>query len=272
MFGIHFSNRAEAVIFYNAIVTEQRLWLFKEYNEFYEVELVNASLNGKAYVEAIRSFLQVIRKRKMLGWMEGVLKHRYHYEDMEEIHRMLEIGQDFEAHPPAGVKLPPVYHYLRAFIQDYLAGRTYVEFDEMAAACLENVHESVIEYTGKIIDEYKQEESYQLMLDSWRQRVHHKDTGVQLLHLLDDGGLVYYHDEGNPVRDSETTLYKKQYPDASISELPIKWPVTTALVHAPEQLIIYSDRSQDSNLELLMNIFEEKASWKPKSNFPFDNA
>ncbi|SDN77953.1 sporulation protein YtxC [Halobacillus sp. SY10] len=269
MFCIHFSNRTEAILFYNAIVSEQKLWIFKEHKDGFDVKLMNASLSGAAYVEAIRAFLQVIRKRKMLGWMEGVLKHRYYYEDAQEVQRMLEIGQDFEDKPPAGLQLPPIYHYLRAFIQDYLIARSYVEFDELSAACLQSVHESLIEYTGKIIDEYKQEESYQLLVDSWRHRVHHKDTGVQLLHLLDDGRLTYYHDEGNPISESETRLYMKQYPDDCIAHLPIEWPVTPALAHAPDELIIYSDETDHSNLELLMNIFEEKASWRPKSQFPF---
>ncbi|MBX0358998.1 sporulation protein YtxC [Halobacillus sp. Nhm2S1] len=269
MFCIHFSNRTEAIQFYNAIVSEQKLWIFKEHKDGFDVRLMNASLSGAAYVEAIRAFLQLIRKRKMLGWMEGVLKYRYYYEDAQEVQRMLEIGQDFEDKPPAGLKLPPIYHYLRAFIQDYLIARSFVEFDELSAACLQSVHDSLIEYTGKIIDEYKQEESYQLMVDSWRYRVHHKDTGVQLLHLLDDGRLTYYHDEGNPISESETKLYMKQYPDDSIAHLPIEWPVTPALAHAPDELIIYSDATDHSNLELLMNIFEEKASWRPKSQFPF---
>lgn len=272
MFCIHFSNRTEALIFYNAVVSEQKLWVLKESKGHYEVKLVNASLNGPAYVESVRAFLQLIRKRKMLGWMEGVLKHRYYYEDPQEIQRILEIGQEFDDKPPFGLKLPPVYHYLRASIQDYLIARCYVEFDELSVACLQSIHESIIEYTGKILDEYKQEESYQLLVDSWRHRVHTKDTGVQLLHLLDDGALTYYHDEGNPISESETKLYMKQYPDDSIRDLPIEWAVTPALAHAPEELIIYSDQTDHTNLELLMSIFEEKASWRSKSQFPFKMA
>ncbi|MGP4062541.1 sporulation protein YtxC [Halobacillus sp. H74] len=272
MFCIHFSNRSEAVIFYNAIVSEQKLWLFKEQGDRYEVKLISTSLSGTAYVESIRAFLQLIRKRKMLGWMEGVLKHKYYYQDDQEIQRILEIARDFEDKPPSGLKLPPIYHYIRAFIQDYLIARTFVKFDDMSAECLQAAHACIIEYTGKVIDEYKQEESYQLLLDSWRHRVHDQDTGIQLMHLLDQDGLIYFHDEGNPISESETRLYMRQYPDKSIDDLPLEWPVTTALVHSPDQLVIYSDESNDSNLELLMNIFEEKASWRPKSQFPFKMA
>jgi putative sporulation protein YtxC len=269
VFSIHFSNRSEAVIFYNAIVSEQELWIFKEYASHYEVKLMNDSLSGTAYVESIRAFLQVFRRRKMLGWIEGILKHRFYYDDSQEIQQILEIGREFEDKPPNGLNLPPIHHYLRAFVQDYLSTRWFVEFDELSAACLQSIHECLIEFTGRIIDEYKQEESYQLLVDSWRHRVHHKDTGVQLLHLLDDGNLIYYHDEGNPISESETKLYIKQYPDDCIADLPVEWSVTPALAHAPDELIIYSDKTDHSNLELLMSIFEERASWRPKSHFPF---
>ncbi|WP_226583959.1 putative sporulation protein YtxC [Halobacillus litoralis] len=266
---MQFSKRSDAEIFYKAIVSEQELWILQECTDHFQVKLMNASCNETAYVESVRAFIQLIRKRKMLGWMEGILKFGYHFEDAEEIQRILEIGQEFEEKPPRGIRLPPIYQYLRSYIQDYLLIKNVVVFDELSALCLENVYDFLIEYTGRVIDEYKQEESYQMLVDSWRHRVHYKDTGVQLLHLVDDNGLFYFHYEGNPISESEIKLYMKQYPDPSIADLPLEWPVTTALVLAPDELIIYSDQSEDSDLDLLMRIFEEKASWRPKRQFPF---
>nr|WP_242520497.1 putative sporulation protein YtxC [Halobacillus kuroshimensis] len=269
VFDLSFSKRLEAETFYNAIVSEQKLWVYEESGKRFSVKLMHASSRESAYVDVVRALHYVVRKRKIPAWMEGVLRFSYHFEDADEIQRILEIEQDFDSHPPAGLRLPPIHHYIKSFIQEYVHVRDTVLFDDLSAGCLAHVHRCLTDYTGKVIDEYKQEESYQLLVDSWRHRVHHQDTGVQLLHILDDRGLTYFHDEGNPLSDSETRLYQKQYPDEAVSDLPLEWPVTPALVHAPEEIIIYSDQAENSNLELLMNIFEEKAVWKPKSQFPF---
>lgn len=266
---IHFSKRSEADFFYKSVVTERKLWLLKEYGNHCEVILEASHMNGSTYVEIVRALLDIIRVRKLLGWMEGVLRHRYYYEDQQEIQQILEIGREFEDKVPEGMSLPPIHQYIKIFIQDYITTRTFIDFDELSADCLRSVHECVIEYTGKLIDEYKQEEAYQLLLDSWRYRVHNRDTGVQLMHLIQNEGLTYFHDEGNPVSKSETLLYMKQYPDDSIQDLPLQWCLTPALVHAPDYLVIYTDHPSDPQLELIMNIFEEKAICKPQSEFPF---
>ncbi|ASF40121.1 MULTISPECIES: sporulation protein YtxC [Halobacillus] len=271
MFCVHFSKRAEAVSFLKSIDHTQRHWYLKEYNNHFAVlGETGSSLDWMYYQEAVEGLLMVIRERKWLGWIEGVLKHRYYYVDQEEVQRILEIAHEFEDKPPKSLDLPDVNLNLRAAIQKYLSGDRNVDFDGLSVYCLEDLHSTVIEYTGLLIDEYKQEESFQLLLDSWRCRVHRMDTGIQLLHLLENGSLHYYHDEGNSLSESETLLYRRQYPDDSIKDLPLRWNITPALVHAPDELIIYSDKTNDSELELLMSIFEEKASWKPLSEFPFE--
>ncbi|MGP4075741.1 sporulation protein YtxC [Halobacillus sp. K22] len=271
MFCVHFSKRAEAVSFLKAVDHKQKYWFLKKYKRHFVVlGEADSSIGWLYYKEAVEGLIVVIRERKWLGWIEGVLKHRYYYEDQEEIQRILEIAREFEDKPPRGLNLPAVNLNLRTAIQKYVSKDRNVDFDGLSAYCLEDLHSTVLEYTGLLIDEYKQEESFQLLLDSWRSRVHHKDTGIQLLHLLENGSLHYFHDEGNPLSESETLLYRRQYPDDSINDLPLRWTITPALVHAPDQLIIYSDKASDSELELLMSIFEEKASWKPISEFPFE--
>ncbi|ARI76839.1 sporulation protein YtxC [Halobacillus mangrovi] len=269
MICIQFSKRREADLFYNSVVKEQELWLLKDELDYYEVTLENENKSQSTFREIVQACLQVIRARKWLGWMEGVLRHTYYYEDRREIDRILEIGREFEGEPPSGLAMPPVYRKIQSFLENYVTLHSVINFDDMCADCLEDSHRLIAEYTGFIIDEYKQEEAYQLLLDSWRFRVQNRDTGVTLLHLYQNNGLTYFHDEGNPISESETLLYMKQYPDESIKDLPLHWCITPALVLAPDQLVIYTNKPDDPHLELIRNIFEEKATWKAQSEFPF---
>ncbi|MCA0982520.1 putative sporulation protein YtxC [Halobacillus yeomjeoni] len=269
MICIRFSNRIEAELVYKLIVTEEKLWLLKEYEKEFEVQLsVNAESLPSTF-EIRNALLSSIRIRKLPGWIEGVLRHRYYYEDQHEIQRVLEIAHEFEAKPPAGLNLPSLHKELEKVVKYTLGSSTFIDYDDFCVACLEKIHPVLIEYTGYLIDDYKQEEAYQMLVDSWRSRIHYRDTGVSILHLLDHGGLEYYHDEGNKIRKSETMVYMNQYPDTSIENLQLQWSVTPALVHAPDQLIIYSDNPNHPQLQLLVNIFEEKAIWKSSEEFPF---
>lgn len=270
MVCILFSKHLEARFFYNTVVREYKCWLLKEQSYGFEVILQGDEPSDDTYRDIIHAFVELIRARKWLGWIEGILKYRYYYTDQQEINRILEIGREFEDECPGGLALPPVLDQLRSTVENEVDERDNLTFDEVVVTCLQSLHEPLIEYTGYLIDEYKQEESYQLLLDSWRHRVQGKDTGVRRLHLLDLGELHYYHDEGNPISPSETELYLKQYPDDSVDDLPRSWSVTAALVHAPDELVIYSDKKADSTLELLMNIFEEKAAWRALAEFPFE--
>ncbi|MCA0969854.1 putative sporulation protein YtxC [Halobacillus litoralis] len=267
MVFIHFSKKYEAHFFYKIVVREHKRWLLNDSG--LDVFLDDENVCEKTYDEIFQAFRELILARKWLGWVEGILKHRYYFSDQEEVERILEISRDFEDEEPSGLSLPPVYDALDRTLRSEVKGCAYVSFDELAVACLESVHEQLIDYTGFLIDEYKQEEAYQLLLHSWRERVHYRDTGVQRLHLLDEGEWVYFHDEGNPISSSETDLYLKQYPDESVRGLPENWSVTPALVHAPNELIIYTDQQGGSTFLLLQNIFEEKVIWKRVAEFPF---
>ncbi|TGB04095.1 sporulation protein YtxC [Halobacillus salinus] len=270
MVCVHFSKEKEARYFYNIVVRESKRWRLQM--DTYDVYLEEGDVCKKTFTEMVHACMELILARKWLGWIEGVLRHRYHFNEEQEIQRILEIGQQFEAEAPKGLVLPPVLDLIRATVEDELRGKWWLHFDDLSVSCLQTVHSELVEYTGFLIDEYKQEESYQLLLDSWRQRVHQKDTGVQRIHLLDQDGWRYFHDEGNRIRPSETDLYLRLYPDDSIIDLPESWCLTPALVHAPNELIIYSDDREGSSFELLQNIFEEKVVWRNTAEFPFEIA
>lgn len=266
---IYFSKKQEAYAFYQEVASEHKRWIVSELADGYRVDLEQPSHQKETMIEVMEACFTLIMDRRWFGWMEWVLRHKFHYKEDHEIERILEIAHEFKHEEIKGVELPPVHSLLKRGIQHFLVGKKDFHFDELAVVCLKKISKTLTEYTGLVLDEYKQEEAYQLLVDSWRFRVHHQDTGVRCLHVLEKGSMRYFHAEGNPISESETELYLKQYPDDSIVNLPLGWNLTPALVHAPDEIIIYSDKNDDSAIELLLNIFEEKASLKPRSHFPF---
>ncbi len=265
MVSVCFSNRLDAVLFQRAFSKSKTVLSVNEYDSHIQVGFYD----GQDYDEITNAFMKVFKERKFLGWIEGVLKYTYHYNDEHEIRRVMEIAQEFERTPPVGVEIPSLFSSLHFYIKKFIKDFKDLDFDTLSVSVLKAIHSTLVDYTGHLLDEYKLEECHQLLVDTWRQRIHKRDTGVQVLHLKDESGFRYYHDEGNELREAETSVYMKQYPDPSILELPLDWDITPALVHAPQLLVIYSDRQGVAKLELLMSIFEEKAMWKRLSDFPF---
>ncbi|WP_079530486.1 sporulation protein YtxC [Halobacillus hunanensis] len=273
MVCIQFSSRKVAFYFHQ-VITELQIdyscpWMVKDISHnklLIETELMLSEVIN----DFVQSVTRVITDQKLSPWTEGVLKHVFHYKEKQEIKRIIELSNELRLEPPAGIIIPDLEKAIETCVSKKLPGRFYVDFDWLSAFCLEEIYEELVDFTGKVLDEYKLEEAHQLMVDSWRRGVNNRDTGVQVLHVFHDDTLHYFHNEGNKVSRDELILYLKQYPDPFLTQLPINFGITPALIFAPDELIIYSDHLEDSKLDLLTNLFEEKASCKPHSEFPFD--
>ncbi len=268
---VQFSNRKEAFLFYQFLFdTSSRQQLngeIKKDRGSWSVEVYESQKNTAPRVS--RAITNILCRRKLNAWMEGILRHRFYYEDRDEIERVVKLSSKIKEDPPEGVVIPPIDLYVERFVRKAVIEQEDILFDDLSADCLEYLYHDLLDFTGKLLDEYKLEEAHQMMVDSWRRRVNNNDTGVHLLHVLYDERVRYFYSEGNEVRRGELLNYLKSHPDPLIQNLPADWGILPALIYSPEELVIYSDRQGEAKLELLMNIFEEKAVWKPLSHFPF---
>ncbi|WP_235001621.1 putative sporulation protein YtxC [Halobacillus sp. Marseille-P3879] len=268
---MYFSNRKDAFIFYQIILDcyarhDLKGDIQEEKNKWY-VQLHESG--GSLLSEISQAVNEILSKRKLNAWMEGVLRHRFYYDDPKEIERVIRMSIKLKKDPPEGVCLPAIEEEMERFIKRKVFERSYSDFDQLSASCLQHIYSDLLDFTGKLLDEYKLEEAHQMMVDSWRRRVKSKASGVPLLHVRYDQGIKYYFPEGNPVGRGELLNYLESHPDPMIQNLPEDLGILPALIYSPEELMIYADEQGEAKLELLMNIFEEKAVWKPLSYFPF---
>ncbi|MFC7061567.1 sporulation protein YtxC [Halobacillus seohaensis] len=268
---MQFSKRKEAFTFYQSLFdTCSRQELYGEIKE--EKNKWNVYINQDldvSFSEISQAILEIMYSRKLHGWMEGMLRHRFYYDDPKEIERVIQLSSKLKENPPDGIYLPPVDLEVERFVRKKVLEYSFADFDELSAACLEYIYHDLLEFTGKLLDEYKLEEAHQMMVDSWRRRVKSKESSVPLLHVLYEEKIRYFFPEGNEVGRAEFVCYLKSHPDPMIQGLPEDLGILPALIYSPDELMIYSDQQGEAKLELLMNIFEEKAVWKPLSFFPF---
>ncbi|MCP3025476.1 putative sporulation protein YtxC [Halobacillus sp. A5] len=267
---VYFSNRKDAFIFYQIFFDCARHDLKGDIKEDKNKWYVVVQENGRSLLSEMgQAIIEILNKRKLNAWMEGVLRHRFYYDDPDEIDRVIRLSVKIKKDPPEGVQLPNIEKEMERFVKRKVFERSYSDFDELSASCLKYIYSELLDFTGKLLDEYKLEEAHQMMVDSWRRRVKNKVSGVPLLHVTYDKGLKYYFPEGNPVGRAELINYLDSHPDPMIQNLPEDPGILPALIYSPEELMIYADEQGEAKLELLMNIFEEKAVWKPLSFFPF---
>ncbi|MFC7321108.1 sporulation protein YtxC [Halobacillus campisalis] len=271
---VQFSNRKEALIFYQYLFdncSNSRIELngeIKDKGNKWSVTITE----DYSFPDISQAVYTIIRQRKLQAWMEGVLRHRFYYGDPREIEQVIKLSSKLMEEPPDGVSLPRVDLKAELFVKRKVMDFEFNDFDDLSASCLEYVYQDLLEFTGKLLDEYKLEEAHQMMVDSWRRQVKNKRSAVTLLHVTCEGQLEYYFPEGNKVGRAELLSFLQSNPDPMIQTLPSELGILPALIYSPDELMIYSNKQGEAKLELLMNIFEEKAVWKPLSFFPFHKA
>ncbi|MBM7555003.1 sporulation protein YtxC [Thalassobacillus pellis] len=216
--------------------------------------------------------ITIVDKHRVPKWYEQLVRSHYYYQDPDEIGRILEICDwlnDAEQRRKLGVDLPAYRNVMRDFFHQHVHESGVVDFSGLMPFCLQSLRPLLLDYIGSAIDEFKREEDYQLWVESIRRYVAAKPPRVKELHLLQKKQFHFYLSNGKLLTKMEIKALLRTEPVRFISGDADDHSIAPTMIYVPEKLYIYGNDPSEPKIQTIINIFQEKAIYKPLSAFPF---
>lgn len=235
------------------IVNDQEIEIFD-----HDVERISHWLAELFFYYDLRSTLK-----------DRLINHYYYY-DFNEIDTILAIA--------AQILLTEQYKGVSFLTDLYVTYQSYFKLEDKKdlydyeLTIQQFYHQAdwvIDEVVARAIDEKKQDESYQIFLQSLRDFVKERALGAicylkqdaDQLRIYQDGGKRYQnHELDQLIMSTPLHIYDFSYDDECLCPL---------LALNPKNLYIYSDAQTDPILTTLQNVFEERVIICPEHAFPY---
>ncbi|WP_017473371.1 sporulation protein YtxC [Amphibacillus jilinensis] len=206
--------------------------------------------------------------------LKPILKERliqdYHYYDFNEIDAILTIA----------AQLLLTDHYqnvsflkdLRETMLHYFTltpeQQCYHYFDQ-SQLFFKQADWLIDEVLGRAIDEKKQDEQYQIFLQSLREYVQKQPLGDSCFVKWDDDRIRFFEKSGNCYSNETLNNLIKDTPIHIYQFAKNEYQISPLLALNPRKIYIYTNKVDDPILETLQNIFDERVKIFEKNTFPF---
>ena len=158
--------------------------------------------------KVLEGFTQFIVNEKCIEWSEEIVRNNFFYEDVHEIHQILEIVSEIRAGERNELlQLVGEWDEPR-FIHESLAlvmnGHSTISFDSFSKFRLKKVQEKLIRIVELGIDEYKMEQEYQMFIHMLRVYLASKDKKINTIHLYStQNGFRFFNEEMKEISRNE---------------------------------------------------------------------
>lgn len=204
-------------------------------------------------------------------WLIDIISNTFYFKDIEEKQHILQIIQsitDGERNEIPGVNqlIPRERLIIQAF-RIFLKKPISFSFESFLKFRLKQYQERLLHYVEIAIDEYKLEQEYQNFIQSLRDYVSDKSPKISCLHLLYEDRFVFFNENFLELKRNELLglidrLFLPNHP------LHIDSHVIAPLVSiAPNTIYIYTNEIDDSMVQTIQNIFQEKVRIYSKEYF-----
>ncbi|MFD1018992.1 sporulation protein YtxC [Thalassobacillus hwangdonensis] len=275
MIRIFFLSRQETVSFCDFIMQEgakyQVQWRGDEKGRN-EVSLVASDMKHQEIDFLLNIFVQLIHKHRLRLWLDKLIRGSYYYQDNEEVDRIIDICdwlRDSDQRKRLGVRHPDLEASIKQFLRDRIQLKAALSFDDMMSFCFKHHRMLLLDYIGSAIDEFKREEDYQSWVDSLRTYMTKKESLVEEMHVLHRRSFYFFEKNGKRIAKEELEAQMNKEPVHLFLGDREDGMISPLLIYAPKRLFIYGTDPSDPKVQTIINIFQEKALYKPKEQFPF---
>lgn len=264
MVKIKFDHELDLTMFKDKLIKEQRMWRVLDDQK---LEILDQD-HDKTSQMLTQMFYSVDLKPMLIE----ILINQYFYYDFDEMNAILSFA--------AQMLLTDQYRDvtflsdLRATMQQYFTvdpDQSFFYYDKQKHIFFEQAGWLLEEVVARSIDEKKQEERYQVFLESLREYVRTRDKGPLCFVKWRNGEGDIYHENGH--------YYTKEELNRKVIETPIhiyqfaqnEQKLSPFLALNPRQILVYPDNETDPVLISLQNIFDERLVMIHNHTFPFEN-
>lgn len=274
MIEIHFQDARDALKAYKALVRREES-LQRESTVYYDKELavrVPRSLLDNHIEIAVLGLTDFILQNKENYFLTSIIETMFYFTDTEEQQQILEVARsilDGELTDiPYLEDLPSREMLIREALMDLLEAEISFSFESFIKFRLGRYKESLLKYAEMAIEEYKMEQEYQNFIQTLRDLLKDREPRMDILSLLHEEQLLFYCDglkkmsqeELRSHIDRKILLNNPVYIDSAV--------LVPLLSISPRKVLVYSDDEDYGMIRTIQNIFQERMSIFPKSQFP----
>lgn len=273
---IFFESHEEVITFCERLFYEtKRIELYWKTHENWGNQLIFKNSTDTANcADAIAiAMAEVFIEHRLNTIIEEVVKNNYHYTDAEEISRIHDLchwivtGTDQDSDTVRGDKKP--ISLLHILFKTNIETAESIHFDSIIKFRLNAFKEQLIYLVGLAIDEYKREEEHQTFIDMLRGYIARKNPVHHTIYVLQGNSFSFFKQNGQRFNQMELRNLMKQQPLYTVGLDENEWNLAPLIALAPKHIKIYGDNPSEPKTLTVINVFQEKVTFKPYHKFPF---
>ncbi|GGM26791.1 hypothetical protein GCM10011351_10710 [Paraliobacillus quinghaiensis] len=268
MLCVYMENEQEAKLFCKKLQYHEMVWILQEKRGFYIQIYHNVFQNIELLIYFL--LLEVWATCTKKDKISDIIRYTYYYEDEIEIEQIREnamallLGDELNNFDIQNDLQDTIIEWLRMHTNgDTIDYETYVDSTDLLAESL------LSELIGMAIDDMKQEEHYQNFVHTIRGYIANSTSKYKAIHVIQGENFTFYQDDGHMFSEQELKEEIQINPVYIVGLDENELNLTPLLAMVPDFIYIYGDSPPDAKTISIMNIFEERATFKPLNQFPF---
>lgn len=203
-----------------------------------------------------------------------VIQKKFHYSNQDEIDRIVELTDlilydkgEYELNFDC---LKSYYDYeLYSLFVCILQEKQSFHFDSIIQFRLNDFKEKLLYMIGLAIDEFKREEEHQAFIEMLRKFITKKSAIIKEIHILQGENLLFFTANGKQLTNIELRNIVQKQPLYMVGLEGNELNLAPLVAMAPHKIVIYGDHPSEPKTLTIINVFEERVTFKSFADFPF---
>lgn len=272
MLELYFKDQKEANAFCDYFFQQYRnieLQWVSNANWGNRLQLKKAMVNEQMLESIGHSLVEIFKDFRLSGMIKYVIKKVYYYTDWDEIERILELSHWIISEGKHWSKKEDFYQIVKELFMDHLRESQLFHFDSIVKFRFTFLKERLIDYVGLAIDEFKREEDHQAFVNTIREYIQRKSPRCKEIHLLQGENFLFFKANGAQFSKKELLSLMEKEPLYLFGLDHNEWDLSPLIALSPQSIHIYGDHPSEPKTLTVINIFQERAIFKPVKQFPF---
>ncbi len=219
------------------------------------------------------ALVDVFMTFRLSDYVRYLLRTVYYFDNEPEVNRIIDLshwillsGDEESKLLRKAYHIPDaMYHLLLSIIQT----EKKIHFDSIVQFRFSQIKDLYIEHIGLAIDEYKREEEHQTYVHMLREHVTTLEEKADEIHVIQGSPFEFFNSSGKRFSRFELRALMHESPLYLIGLDAEEFNLAPIIALSPKHIYIYGDDTPDPKTITVMNIFQERVTFKPLSACPF---
>lgn len=235
----------------------------------HRITLVIEEKNDELLTAIAKSLVTVYYTYYLSKGLKKIIKNTYYFRDEGEIEKIIQHSHGL-LYNDVDYRLKKTYKdKLVNLFKQIIQEKETVYFQSILHFQLGNFKTDLIHLVGLAIDEYKQEKRHQQFIHNIRSFLNRKEGKTRELHIVIGEKFTFYKSTGEVISQQELKKILQKEPLYLLGLHSSDYTLAPLIAMAPKSIIVYEKSPLHSATKTILNIFEERVTRKPLSQFPF---